>query len=177
MGPNCVKNKTKSNFSYSLNLTIVVFDHRIQLIPSPYASFPSQYHWAPSIYLLPPPLSIKQDLNYYNLKNFILKKTSMNLINIFEHKVYSFWIHLWFTSICPLHFIAQFTAAWPSNKSPKLLVSFFVFCPPKISVSTAINLEWSNLSVVMETDSLGGREIENKTDNLGRKYPIYGGVT
>ena len=31
---------------------------------------------------------------YYNLKNIILKKTAMNSINISEHKIYTFLIHL-----------------------------------------------------------------------------------
>ena len=30
----------------------------------------------------------------YNLKNYILKEMSMNLINIFKHKIYSFQIYL-----------------------------------------------------------------------------------
>ena len=33
------------------------------------------------------------DSTYYNLKNCILKKTTMNLINIFEHEKYIFHIH------------------------------------------------------------------------------------
>ena len=66
----------------------------------------------------------------------------------------------------------QFTAAQPSEKCPTLLVSLSGSCPTKLSVSTSINPQRANWSVVVETDSLGGQEPENDTDNFGHHYPI-----
>ena len=96
----------------------------------------------------------------------------MNSINIFEHRIYSFYIHLLLTSHQPSHFIIQFNAARPSEKCQNLSVSLSGSRPPKLSVSTYINPKRSNGLVVMETDGLGGQEPDNKTDNFGRHFPI-----
>ena len=39
-------------------------------------------------------IQILIESTYYNFKNCTLKKTAINLIKTFEHKIYSFYIHL-----------------------------------------------------------------------------------
>ena len=56
----------------------------------------------------------------------------------------------------------------PRDYWKKFSVSLYGSRPLKLSVSISINPERANWTVVMETDSLGGREPENKTDNFGR---------
>ena len=50
--------------------------------------------------------------------------------------------------------IIQFNAAQPSEQRPKLFLSFSGSCPPKISLSTAINQEHVSWLAAMENDSL-----------------------
>ena len=69
---------------------------------------------------------------------------AMDLINIFEHKIYTFHLHILLPSHCTSHLIIQFTVAQPSEQWPKLSVLFFGSRPPKVSVSMATNLDRAN---------------------------------
>ena len=58
---------------------------------------------------------------------------------MFEHKIYTFLIHLLFTSHLLSHFVIQFILAPSSEQRPNLSVSFFGSCSPKLVFYVPIN--------------------------------------
>ena len=68
------------------------------------------------------------------LKNCIMKKTAMNLINISKHRIYTFYKHLWWTSHGSSHFIIQLITDYFSNERQKFLVLFYGSCSNKPTI-------------------------------------------
>ena len=60
---------------------------------------------------------------YYN-KKLHTAENDQELINIFEHKIYSFYIHLWLTYHRPSHFIINGWSCWSCS-----LVLVLLNCP------------------------------------------------
>ena len=96
-----------------------------------------------------------------------LIRTDSTYYNIFEHKIYSFYINLWLTSHCPSHFLIQFIAAPFSEERPKLLGSFSSSRSPKLTFSIPINSSVKYWFVVMDNMRLGYQYPENYTNNFG----------
>ena len=56
------------------------------------------------------------DSTYYKFSNTEVGSTKQELVNIFKHIIYLFYIHVLVTSHCQSHLIIQFNAAQPSEQ-------------------------------------------------------------
>ena len=105
---------------------------------------------------------------YYKCSNTYVGYTEQELIKMFKHKVYAFYIHLQVISPCPSHFIIQFISVGPRNKRTKLLVLFSGFCYSKITFSIVTNLLLRYGVISIETMSLEYL--------VGSQFPLWIGI-
>ena len=83
--------------------------------------------------------NFRGDSTYYMCSNPDVGSTEQELINIFEHQIYAFYLHERIIPQCQSHYSIQFIAARSSEKQSKLSISISGSRSPKITLSICIN--------------------------------------